>query len=134
LGEVGPGLLRQLRLEHLPGWESLPPRVTSIVGTEEQRRRYEADGAALVRVQLALLREIFGNPFRRGSFDPGWRRPTVATLARELYEAQRFDRMPVLADALQDAGCEDADLLAHCREPGAHVRGCWVLDLVLGWE
>ena len=49
-------------------------------------------------------------------------------------DAREFGNLPVLADALQDAGCENADVLDHCRGPGSHVRGCWVVDLVLGKE
>ena len=59
-----------------------------------------------------------------------WNGRTVPRLARALYEERAFDRLPILADALEDAGCHHADLLAHCRGPGPHVRGCWVLDLV----
>ena len=56
------------------------------------------------------------------------------TLARQMYESLDFGAMPILADALQDAGCDSADILNHCRGPGPHVRGCWVVDLVLGKE
>jgi hypothetical protein len=83
--------------------------------------------------QAALLRDIFGNPFRPVSFSPVWRTDTAVSLARQMYEAREFGAMPILADALQDAGCDSADILAHCRDPHAtHVRGCWVVDLVLG--
>ncbi len=88
-------------------------------------------GAAEFR-QAALLRDIFGNPFRPVAFDPAWRTETVVGIARGIYEDRAFERMPILADALQDAGCEHPDILTHCREPGEHVRGCWVVDLVLG--
>jgi hypothetical protein len=81
--------------------------------------------------QVSLLRDIFGNPFRPVTADPHWLTSTVVDLARTMYEARDFAAMPILADALQDAGCEDADILAHCRG-GPHVRGCWVVDLVLG--
>jgi hypothetical protein len=70
LAEVGPGLLRQLRLEHLPGWAGMPPLVTYFNGTEEQRRRNEEAGAALKRVQLALLRDVIGNGWGRCSIEP----------------------------------------------------------------
>ena len=83
-------------------------------------------------VQAALLRDIFGNPFRPVTLDPSWLTSTVVLLARGTYEDRAFDRLPILADALQDAGCEHPDLLAHCRGPGPHVRGCWVVDLILG--
>ena len=59
-------------------------------------------------------------------------RGTVSRIAQRIYEDRAFDRMPVLADALEDAGCADADVLAHCRRPAGHVRGCWVIDLLLG--
>ena len=61
-----------------------------------------------------------------------WRTSAVRELADALYEARDFSHMPVLADALQDAGCEDAAILGHCRGPGPHVRGCWVVDLIRG--
>ncbi len=80
-----------------------------------------------------LLRDVFGNPFRPVAFDPGWRTDTVVSLAKHLYESRDYSAMPILADALQDAGCEDEAVLAHCRDPQqVHVRGCWVVDLVLG--
>ena len=81
---------------------------------------------------LPLLRDIFGNPFRPVAFSPEWRTDTAVTLARQMYESRDFSAMPILADALQDAGCDNEEVLAHCRGPGPHVRGCWVVDLVLG--
>jgi hypothetical protein len=78
------------------------------------------------------IREIFGNPFRPVTLDPAWLTPTVLALANGIYADRAFDRMPILADALEEAGCENDDILLHCRQPGEHVRGCWVVDLVLG--
>ena len=79
-----------------------------------------------------VLREIFGNPFRPLAVSPAWRTSDVMALAKGIYEDRAFDRMPILADALQDAGCENTDILNHLRDPNAtHVRGCWALDLVL---
>src|SRR5262245_10858723 len=66
------------------------------------------------------------------TIDPAWLTPTVVALARGIYQDEAYDRFPILADALQDAGCEDADILDHCRGPGPHVRGCWLVDLVVG--
>ena len=83
---------------------------------------------------LQLLRDIFGNPFRPVSLDPCWRTETVVALAGGIYAERAFDRMPILADALEDAGCDNRDILDHCRGDGPHVRGCWVVDLVLGKE
>jgi hypothetical protein len=80
-----------------------------------------------------LLRDIFGNPFRPVAFNPAWRTDTAVALARQMYESRDFGAMPVLADALQDAGCDNEPILSHCRDATlTHVRGCWVVDLVLG--
>ncbi|MDY3554484.1 hypothetical protein R5W24_003608 [Gemmata sp. JC717] len=84
--------------------------------------------------QSDLVRDIFGNPFQPVAFSPAWRTETAVSLAQRMYESRDFSAMPILADALQDAGCDDAELLTHCRGPGPHVRGCWVVDLVLGKE
>lgn len=78
------------------------------------------------------IRDIFGNPFRPVTVDSSWLTSTVLPLASGIYEEKAFDRMPILADALQDAGCDNAEVLEHCRGPGPHVRGCHVLDLILG--
>jgi hypothetical protein len=91
-------------------------------------------GEAAVAEQMQLLRDIFGNPFRPVAFSPEWRTDTTVSLARQMYESRDFSAMPILADALQDAGCGCADILDHCRGPGPHCRGCWVVDLVLGKE
>ena len=88
-----------------------------------------------VPAQADILREVFGNPFRSITFDPAWRTSDVMLLATGIYGEKAFDRMPILADALQDAGCDADALLAHLRDANAaHVRGCWALDLVLGKE
>jgi hypothetical protein len=80
-----------------------------------------------------LLYDLFGPlPFRPVSADPSWLTSTVVALAEGIYQELAFDRMPILADALQDAGCNNEDILNHCRQPGEHVRGCWVVDLLLG--
>jgi hypothetical protein len=82
-----------------------------------------------------ILRDVIGNPFRSVKADPAWFTPTVVALAESAYDERAFDRLPILADALQDAGCDRDDLLSHLRDPDAtHVRGCWALDLVLGKE
>ncbi|WP_439626433.1 hypothetical protein [Gemmata sp.] len=86
------------------------------------------------RTQSLLLRDIFGNPFRSVAIDPAWRTSTVVALAEGIYAERAFDRMPILADALQDAGCDSDDVLNHCRSNGPHCRGCWVVDLILGKE
>ncbi len=81
-----------------------------------------------------LLRDIFGKPFRPVTPDPRWFTSTVVDLAKAIYEGRAFDRMPILADALMDAGCDSEEIIEHCRGNGPHVRGCWVVDLLLGKE
>ena len=83
--------------------------------------------------QAAILRDIWGTPYTPVRFVKSWRTDTAVSLARTMYESREFGAMPILADALQDAGCDSEDILNHCRDANqAHVRGCWVVDLVLG--
>ncbi|MCE9564022.1 MAG: hypothetical protein K8U57_18420 [Planctomycetes bacterium] len=84
------------------------------------------------RACAEIIRDIFGNPFRPVALDQSWLTSTVLALAREMYSSRDFSAMPILADALQDAGCDSDDLLNHLRGEGPHYRGCWALDLVLG--
>ncbi len=92
-------------------------------------------------VPCEMLRELVRNPYHPITLDPSWRTPTVVSLAQAIYDDRQlpsglFDnqRMGVLADALEEAGCDNADVLDHCRKPGEHVRGCWVIDHLLGKE
>jgi hypothetical protein len=105
---------------------------TKVNDLEDQRQR--ADRKAIGR----FLLDMVGNPFKPYRFEPAWRTETVVGLARAIYDERAFDRMPVLADALLDADCDEEAVLRHCRgteahtpEGPAHVRGCWVLDLIL---
>jgi hypothetical protein len=84
--------------------------------------------------QVQLILCIFGNPFRPVTFDPSWLTSTVIALAHQMYESRDFSAMPILADALQDAGSSNDSILEHCRGSGPHVRGCWVVDLCLSRE
>jgi hypothetical protein len=79
-----------------------------------------------------LLRDVAGNPFALGDGSVAFLSVAVLDLGRAIYDGQLFDQMPILADAVEDAGCSDAALLAHLRGPGPHAKGCWALDLVLG--
>lgn len=106
------------------GWQPIPQAIEAgiIIG----------DFSPLLTSSLPpILRDIFGNPFHPVTFSPEWRTDTAVTLARQMYDSRDFGAMPILADALQDAGCENEDILSHCRCEGPHVRGCWVVDLVL---
>jgi hypothetical protein len=85
--------------------------------------------------QANLVRCVFGNPFRPVSSDPAvlqWKDRTIEKLAEAIYEERAFDRLPIVADALEEAGWENPDMLAHCRGQGLHIRGCYALDSILG--
>ncbi|MDY3560035.1 hypothetical protein R5W23_001258 [Gemmata sp. JC673] len=90
------------------------------------------NGTSERRLQAQLVRDIFGNPFRTVTADPSWRASTVVALASHMYDSRDFSAMPILADALQDAGCTNEAILTHCRAAELHVRGCWVVDMVIG--
>jgi hypothetical protein len=99
------------------------------------RRRWFAAERREVVAQISLVYEVCGNPFRPATFSPTWRTSTAVALAKTMYESGDFGAMPILADALQDADCDSEDVLTHCRDAKQiHVRGCWVVDLVLGKE
>jgi hypothetical protein len=108
------------------------------VGTAgEAERALKARQEAESRCQADLLREIFGNLFRPVHADSAWlawNDGTVRKLAQAIHDERRFGDLPILADALEEAGCANADILAHCRQPGEHVCGCWVVDLLLAKE
>lgn len=91
------------------------------------RQKQSAETAALAH----LVREQLGNPFQPYHFEPSWRTETVVALASVIEAERAFDRMPILADALEEAGCDERPTLDHLRGPGPHARGCWVLDLIL---
>ena len=110
---------------------------------DEERHQFPQDISGQI---CDLFREVIGNPFaERVVVGPGWERSggvvagwmtrvgeTARLIAAGVQAEQAFDRLPILADALEDDGCTDAELLAHLRGPGPHVRGCWALDVVLG--
>jgi hypothetical protein len=109
-------------------WSATDSQSARVSEGDARRRTEEA------RWQTTVLRDIFGNPFRSVLFSPDWRTETVLGLAQQVYAARDFSPLPILGDALEDAGCDNADILDHCRGPGLHARGCWVLDLVIGKE
>jgi hypothetical protein len=116
------------------GWAALHASSHSCkVGVPKGRASRKAAMAAIRQHNLTLFRCVFGNPFRQVACLPEWRTGTALAIAQQMYESRDFSAMPILADALQDAGCDNDDILNHCRDPQAtHVRGCWVVDLVLG--
>jgi len=100
----------------------------------EYDKKHDAARTQEVYQQVRLVLDIFGNPFHPITLNLHWFKPRVVKLTQTIYDERAFNRLPVLADALEDAGCQDADILAHCRQPGEHVRGCWLIDLLLGKE
>jgi hypothetical protein len=129
-GKVGLGLAARAAWESAWGAKGVAGFVVK-EGGETARIRF--------REQAALFRDIFGNPFRPVAINPAWQTPTVLALAQAAYDDRILPagtlepaRLAVLADALEEAGCENADILTHLRQPGVHVRGCWVTDLLLG--
>jgi hypothetical protein len=99
------------------------------------RRAVAVDPPTEAATQAALVRCMFGNPFRPAVIDPPlvrWNDSTVVKIAQAIYDDRTFDLMPILADALEEAGCHDADILTHCRQPGPHAIGCWVIHSLLG--
>jgi hypothetical protein len=100
-------------------------------GRSDDRQRLREES----RIQAGLLREIIGNPFRPVVVDPSWllwNGGTVRLIAKAIDEEGAYDRLPILADALEEAGCPTVALLQHCRGGSVHVRGCWAVDLLLG--
>jgi hypothetical protein len=107
-------------------------QVTSLTLTAERLGELNSSQPFLRRCNL--LRCIFGNPFRPTALDAQWLTPTVTSLAASIYERRAFEQMPVLGDALEESGCSNEEVLKHCRSGDEHVRGCWVVDKVLGRE
>jgi hypothetical protein len=94
---------------------------------QHRRRQIELDA-----YHADLVRDIFGNPFRKITVDPRWLTLSVIDLSKAIYGERVGERMPILADALMDAGCDNEDIINHCRADGPHARGCWVVDAILG--
>jgi hypothetical protein len=115
-------------------WKATSPRAAAGADdVSDATRRVARDrcGEWEEVVQARLLRCVVGNPFR--PVPPGpWITPAAVTVAREAYDRRDFSALPLLADLLEEAGCPEQSVLDHCRQPGEHVRGCWVVDLALG--
>ena len=152
-GLAGKEELRAAREVDEPGWDALWSAAQYALKEKPQEATdrmalhyYLLHGAGTDwegerRVQCGLVRETFGNPFRPVAVKPAWQAPQVVALAQAVYEERELPsgtldtaRLAVLADALEEAGCTDNDVLNHLRGAGRHVRGCWVVDLLLGKE
>jgi hypothetical protein len=112
-------------------WSTALIFVPNAVGWYMDGKDSSAALRAEIRMQISLLRDVFANP---APLDLRWRTSTVIGLANTIYDECAFERMPILADALMDAGCDSGEIIAHCRQAGEHVRGCWVVDLLTGRE
>jgi hypothetical protein len=109
-----------------------PEKKSNRRGTD---RKFQRGKAAERARQVALVRDLFGDPFSRARLAPAWRTATAIAVAQQMYDAREFGAAPILADALQDAGCDHDGLLSHLRDTAApHHRGCWAVDWVLGKE
>jgi hypothetical protein len=109
-----------------------PPETDEEYAEVEEREQKSAEAE-----QVRLMHEIFGNPFRPIIVPEAWQSTNdgiAIKMAQSIYESGRFGDLPILGDALEDGGCDNAEILAHCRGGGDHVRGCWVIDLLLGKE
>jgi hypothetical protein len=119
----------RLRAAPIPYWKHGfhdPIPETWDDGLFKERREDE------MSAQATILRDIIGNPFRPANIDPAWLRSGVIRLARTIYDERAFGDMAGLGDALEEAGCDNDDILSHCRSGTEHVRGCWVVDAILG--
>ncbi len=129
-----PQSLLQLSLSSLVTPKMIPTHIAWLIREAFDRAKWEHGNKwGAYKPQADLVREILGNPYKPVNFDKSWRTNTAVTLAQQMYDSREFSAMPILADAIQDAGCDNDDILSHCRDTNqVHVRGCWVVDLVLG--
>jgi hypothetical protein len=128
LSFLGPHYARMAKLR-----AEMPPGVPR--GADWYAQDVAADRADYA-AQFSLLRDILGNPFRPPpSLDPAWITRgdgAIPAMARTIYDERSFNLLPKLADVLEGRGCTIQDILAHCRQPGEHIRGCWVIDDLIG--
>ena len=113
--------------------------VCRAIDLDENSESYSFEVSETYQREMARCCEMFRDLFpyhapHQPSSPPHWTGGDVAHVARAIYEENRFEDMPVLADALEDAGCDDLGLIAHCRQTGLHIRGCWAVDLTLGMK
>lgn len=121
--------------------EEVGSRAAAVAGYAQNWRQSQQTPALSVLTTVSVEQslqmrsvvwEVVGNSFRRVELSPAWRTDTAISLAKHMYASRDFGAMPILADALQDAGCDNEDILNHCRDTSlTHIRGCWVIDLVL---
>jgi len=115
------------------------PGTVGWASADYTEKRWEIARDGEDAAQSILLRDIFGNPLRPVSINPHWLTPAVLSIAQAAYDNCNLPsgtldnaRLAVLGDALEDAGCDNQNILNHLRQPGEHVRGCWCVDAILG--
>ena len=107
-------------------------RSKSIAAHAVEAAKGLADWSAELQEQVQLMKCIVGDPFHTKSIDPRWLTSATLSSAQTIYEERVFDRLPDLANIMEDAGCDDVEILTHCRAQEPHAKGCWVIDLTLG--
>jgi hypothetical protein len=136
-GPDSPEERRRRRAENLGHFRSAARDAAQARALSTRSRNRQSCFAEEQCVQAALLRCIAGNPFAPVVIAPTvleWRDGLLVQTAWQMYDKRRFEDLPIFADALEDAGCTDDDVLSHCREPGPHARGCHVIDAILGHD
>jgi hypothetical protein len=116
-------------------WSSAPHAARGAAfnaAAAERAAALEPPAPGARNVQCDLLRDLLGNPYRPVVIQPAWINPTVRAVAQTIYDERRFEELPILGDALAEAGCTDDEILAHCRSGKDHARGCWLVDSLLG--
>ncbi|WP_238602420.1 hypothetical protein [Fimbriiglobus ruber] len=136
IAEGNPDFVEMVNFDKEHRGRSAKKRHAEEVLREARRQAWQAERVATAervrREFCAHYRDIVGNPFRPVALEPHWQTSTVLSLAKGIYNDRAFDRLPILADALEEAACYNPGLLTHCRSDATHVRGCWVVDLLLG--
>jgi hypothetical protein len=126
-------LMEQVFVDPVPNLD----RISDCAARAAREAAGESHWEEARRQQVSCLCDLQGRRFYAVTIDEAWRRwkdGLIPAMAQAIYEAHRFDDLPILADALEDAGCDNRDILAHCRAPRPHGRGCWVVDALLGKE
>jgi hypothetical protein len=124
-------------VEDVPIWALGAAKTAARKAEDEDYDELEVPSSKKLPKSMANLfgraiHDVIGNPFRPAAFDAAWRGDEVREFGNTIYHQRAFDKMVLLGDALRTAGCRSEEILDHCRVPGDHYRGCWVLDLVLG--
>jgi hypothetical protein len=124
----------QAPASHAPGAEQPSSLFVDPFHVAHKQAKISPEAAWIAEgmAQCDLLRDIIGNPFKSATFSPAWRSPQAIALAQSMFRDRSFSGLPELAKCLEQAGCDNAEVLRHCRDTKEHARGCWALDFILG--